>query len=642
MSTLLDNLYQFHFLRPLWLLMLLPLGVLCWVLWRKRQSAASWRSLIAPHLLPHLLTSGGERSARLPIIMLAGGWLLTTLAGAGPTWEQIAQPVKKRQEATVLILDLSLSMYASDLEPSRLTRGRLKLMDILDSREEGLYALVAYAGTAHVVTPLTDDTNTIRNLVGSLSPDIMPIPGNAPDAAIAAATNLLEQAGVDRGQLLLMTDSLPDAKVPRMESALGDNTLSVMALGTREGAPIRLPDGSFLKDSQGSIVIPGLKLEQMKDNAGALNARFSTLTTDDADLRYLLDDVSLLSSDLRETQRAFDAWEDMGPWLALLILPLAALGARRGWLTAWLFCLGLGSAGLLLPQPALAFDWSGLWRNQDQRAAQQLRDGDPAAAAKQFKDESWRAFSHYEAGQYDEAEAYYREQQTATGLYNLGNTLAQKQRFDEAISAYNEALKLNPEMADAKANRNLVEQLRQQQQQQSGGGDSSQSDSSQQENGQENSQQSAGDNSQEAAQESDANNQSAGEANSEAGDAGLGADGTPPPAPSSDSAAEQDQPTSMNETGSESEQPESDQSKTDTSEAEAAEQAAGEQATDGAEAAENDATAATEAGELAPEDQQALDQWLRRVPDDPGGLLRRKFRQELQFNEPHQRGTELW
>lgn len=644
MSAVLDALYQFHFLRPLWLLLLLPLGILCWILWRKRQSAASWRTLIAPHLLPHLLTSGGERSARLPLYLLACGWLLATLAGAGPTWEQIAQPVKKRQEATVLILDLSLSMYASDLEPSRLTRARLKLMDILDSREEGLYALVAYAGTAHVVTPLTDDTNTIRNLVGSLSPDIMPIPGNAPDAAVAAATNLLEQAGVARGQLLLITDSLPDAKVPRLEEALARNALSVMALGTREGAPIRLPDGSFLKDSRGSIVIPGLNIEQMKENASALDARFSTLTTDDSDLRYLLGDTSRLSSDLRETERAFDSWEDMGPWLALVLLPLAALGARRGWLTAWLVSIGIGISGLLLPQPALAFEWADLWRNQDQQAAQRLREGDPAAAAEQFNDEAWRAYSHYEAGQYDQAEAVYRNGDTATDFYNLGNTLAQQQRFAEAISAYDEALKRDPTMADAETNRAVVEQLQQQQQQQQQSGDGEGEGEGDQND---DSQPSAGNNDQ---QNSESNDGAGDDSRADSESAGMGADGNPPPAPSDTSAADQDQPDAQDEAAAQpnANEPSADKSTPDKPSPEtetSADQATPSQPDESAETPEPESdtdTTAAATGELAPEDQQALDQWLRRVPDDPGGLLRRKFRQESQFNEPHQRGTELW
>src|SRR5690606_4082420 len=143
-----------------------------------RSSGANWRREIAPDLLDHLLDHRGERRMRWPWWLAFAGWVLGCLALAGPTWEKLPQPVLQKRDALVVVLDLSLSMTVADVQPSRLQRARYKILDLLQRRTEGLTGLVAYAGDAHVVTPLTDDTATIANLVPALAPDMMPIYGS--------------------------------------------------------------------------------------------------------------------------------------------------------------------------------------------------------------------------------------------------------------------------------------------------------------------------------------------------------------------------------------------------------------------------------------------------------------------------------
>ena len=199
---------DFHFLRPLWLLALAPALVFFIAMWRINTVVTAWDKAIDKSLLPYLLDRSKNAAQRTPLLFLFTAWLLSVIAMAGPVWEQLPQPVQKREDALVIVLDLSLSMFAPDHNPSRLDLAKRKLRDILTLREEGQTALVVYAGDAHAVTPLTDDVVTIDALVPSLSPNIMPLFGSNPMGAIDMAIGLLEDVEVTRGKILLMTDGI--------------------------------------------------------------------------------------------------------------------------------------------------------------------------------------------------------------------------------------------------------------------------------------------------------------------------------------------------------------------------------------------------------------------------------------------------
>ena len=194
---------DFHLMRPEWLWSLLPAAILALLLWRHRGRLGSWNQVIAPELLPFLVSpqAGSRGPNLLPLLLL--GWLLAALAASGPSWQQLPQPVHQKQDALVLVLDLSYSMKSGDLAPSRLDRARQKLQDLLAARKEGQTGLIAYAGDAHIVTPLTDDTPTIANLLPALDPGMMPLPGSDPAAAVAQAVDLLHSAGIRDGRILL-------------------------------------------------------------------------------------------------------------------------------------------------------------------------------------------------------------------------------------------------------------------------------------------------------------------------------------------------------------------------------------------------------------------------------------------------------
>ncbi len=252
---------DFHFLRPLWLMGLPVLATLLWLYSRRQAVSRSWRAVCDPVLLSHLLVGGSERSksgSSLSLMAISGGLALFALSG--PAWKQLEQPVFRDQSALVLVLDLSRSMDATDITPSRLTRARHKVVDILKKRREGQTALVIYAADAFVVSPLTQDAATIISQVSALETTLLPRQGSRPDLALKKAGQLLKQSGIPRGHILMIMDGLENAPKEGVEAAMAilksQNALvSILGVGSLTGAPIKLAQGGFLRDKKEALVI---------------------------------------------------------------------------------------------------------------------------------------------------------------------------------------------------------------------------------------------------------------------------------------------------------------------------------------------------------------------------------------------------
>jgi Ca-activated chloride channel family protein len=570
----------FHFLRPEWFYALIAALLLFLLVKRRQQQGSSWEQSIDASLLPYLLALPQVTSSRRLLNLLLVGWILAIVAMAGPVWEKTPQPVHEREDALVILLDLSRSMYAIDTKPNRLVRARRKLLDLLDLRDEGVTGLIAYAGDAHTVSPLTDDSHTISEMIPAIAPEMMPAPGSQLAPALSMAIKLFENAGVASGRILLITDEIRD--VAESQAIAREHRynfpVSVMSVGTREGAPIDgsrlLREGGYLKDANGNLVIPRVDLAVMQDFASLAGGRYSPITLTDEDLAYLLAEDSLSpDAEFRELERDFDVWFEEGPWLILLLLPLAALAFRRGWLwSVALICL--------LPQePAEASLWDDLWATRDQQAQQAFEAGDTAQASQLFEDPAWQAAAQYRNENFVEASGGYAQAADIEARYNLGNSLARLGSYPEAMKAYAEVLAMNPDHEDAGFNKQLLEQVMQNQKDQPDKGEGE-------------------------------DNEDGSKEPSEDGEQDPGENAENPDSNGENSADE-----------SQGEQSEEGNT-------EAQEQA--EQAEDGEDQAE------TAAEPMDAEEQQALENWLRKVPDDPGGLLRRKF--EMQYSERLKQG----
>ncbi len=576
---------NFHFIRPEWLFALIPAVVIAVLLFRRYQQSTAWADTIDPTLMPFLLIQPPKKPSVNPLPILLLGWVLAILAVAGPTTQKIPQPILEREDALVIILDLTWSMYASDVSPSRLTNAKRKITDLLMARNEGMTGLIVFAGDAHAVSPLTDDNKTILSLLSTLGPEIMPAPGSALAPALTLARSLFVSAGAATGRVLVITDEVRDAQAALSAArALSKQyPLSLMIVGTQSGAPIRLPQSmgdNFLKDDQGSLVIPAVNFDAITRFADASGASVSELNLLNDDLAVWLEPPNRLEESFRIVERDFDLWEELGPYLILILLPLAIVGFRRGWL--W----GLAVVILMPVDQAGAADfWTDLWQTPDQQGASALELDAPASAAALFEDPAWRATAHYRNQDFKAAAEDFAASGGIENHYNRGNALARAGDLNGALAAFDQVLSSDPEHEDAAFNKALIERLLDQQSQE-------QDASDQDENGEQKPQEGG-----QGEQEQDASEQD----------------------PSQDAQNQQEGDTEDDAQDSEAarEQPESDQSQE--------------------EAAETSEQAVQEADEaLDPEEAQALEQWLKRVPDDPGGLLRRKF--EQQFEERVRQG----
>lgn len=617
--TLMQALGQFHFLRPLWLLALIPALFFFSRLWRLDAQGSAWHKVIDQSLLPYLLSASKSTSQRLPLILLIAAWVISVLALAGPTWSKQTQPVQERQEALVIVLDLSLGMFANDQDPNRITVARRKIMDLLDTRREGQTGLVVYAGEAHLVTPLTDDSVTIRAMIPALSPNIMPVIGNNPAEAIAMANSLMDDASAVNGRILLITANVPRDQNAEIEEILSHNRypLHIIGVGTPQGAAIPVSNGEVLRDNSGQVVVSAMDRGNLQALSSSLNGRYSDISINASDLETVLSDSLLRGDDdsYLESEEEVELWQDAGPWLLILLLPLCALCFRRGWVLQLSLSMGMALALLpappvqaqepsqgqtgqdpletlpnaptliteedlqemaigqgqpeATPEPQQGFDIRSLWLNRDQRGVRFLEEGDPYTAASLFEIPAWRGSAAFRAGDYQTAINAFSQSDDIDSIYNLGNALAFAERLEEAIAAYERVLAQDPEHADALKNKQIVEDLLEEQQQQ------------QQE--------------QQEQQEQEQQEQQDSQSESDSDD------------------SEQDQQQEQEEQEQQEQSQDQQQSEQENdSESENADQ--GQQRSD-AEVEQE-------------EDQESLEQFLRRIEDDPGELLQRKFQFE--------------
>ena len=598
-----------HFIRPQVLYSLPIVLAIVWFLQRKQKGGDSWEKVCDEHLLAEIKSQSSEKaSGWMKLLWLIS--ILAVLAISGPSFRKIPTPVMKNQSALVVALDVSKSMLSDDIKPNRLERAKYKLNDILDKRKDGQTALLVYAGDAFIVTPLTDDTETISLLVKAISPEIMPVQGSRADIALLKAKDLLQQAGYSRGEIILMTDGVNLDSAMNVAEDLADEKIntSVLAIGTEAGAPIPTQQG-FVKDRSGNIVVPKLDISELRQLSSAGNGRFSQLTGDSADIDFLVPTDAEKNDDEATDNSELDSekYIDEGPWLVLAILPLFALLFRKGLLLS-LFLI----TGLQTPQISHAFEWKDLWLNSDQQAAEYINNENPQKAFEKAKSNSWKATAAYKKGDFQSAGNLFNDG-SADGLYNQGNAFAQSGKLQEALDAYNQSLEIRPDDEDTLYNKKQVEDALKQQQEQQQNQDNQKQDSEDQQQNQDDQQQEQENQDQENqdAQENSEQQQQEGQQNQD----------------SQDNPEQQGQKSEQDEM-TEEEKRQQEQVQKELEEADKEQQ----------EPKEQQAQVSPEELQEKAENKEAIEQWLRRIPDDPGGLLRRKF--YYQYNQQKNKPDE--
>ena len=602
----------FHFLRPWWFLGLLPVvAVIGFYTWRKR-NAGNWETIINPELLPFLLQgSGGKHALSGPwlVAFMISAWIFCCLGLAGPAWQQLPQPVHKQDSALVVVLDLSPSMLAEDISPNRLVRARYKLIDILTRRTEGVVGLIVYGGDSHTVSPLTEDSNTIVSMVPVLEPNLLPETGSNVEEGLASAIDLAMNGGYQQADILLVTDGIDKSALSNIApiiSGEGNYRLSILGVGTTDGAPIPSFAGGFIKKA-GNVIVAKLNVGTLRKIAANNGGSYQTLSADDRDIDNLLAGMdSLLTNSTRETDRSFDLWDDQGYWLVLLLLPVLLLSFRKGSVVVILIAPLLFTA-----QPVEALEWQDLWQTPDQQASEAMKAENYEAAKDLFEDSRWRGSAAFKAGDFDQAIADFSQDDSAMGDYNHGNALAKAGDLEGAIEAYNNALSKEPKMEDARFNLDLVEQLKDQQdqdQQNQEQQDQDQQSQEQQEQDQQSQEQQDQDQQSQEQQDQDQQSQEQKDQGQEQQNQDQQNESNEDPAQT-----EQDKPEDKNEAATEEEQKEE--------------------------------VSVEELSDEEKQEQEAIERILRRIPDDPGGLLRAKFRHQARQRSQNRRpptNEERW
>ncbi len=582
-ADMIDALANLHFLRPYWLWALLALPLLAWG-WRARQRRASvWGEFVDPHLLPHLLQGKAEVRGQGALWRLLLGAILAILALAGPAWRQWELPPWQTRAPLVVALDLSSATTATDLPPSRLLQARATLATLLRERAGGQVGLVAFAEDAYTVAPLTDDTANIALFLDALAPEVMPVDGQRVDRAIAHAARLLRQAGFERGDILVLSDHADAAARSAAATAARDGyRVSALGLGRASGAAYR--------DHAGRIARTRLDAGSLQALADAGGGRYAAVTAEATDLRALalLEPARADAASARgETGKH---WQDAGYWLLPPLLLLALFAFRRGGAVAVVLLL-LGAPLASTPaQAQTQAPQASLWRRADQAEHARMQDGIAAYRRSDFAGaaQAWQGLANADAH------------------YNRGNALAKAGRYDDAIAAYDRALRLDPKMDDALANKRAVEAAKRRKPAQG-----------QQQNQQQNQQQ---------------------------GQAGQqGSDGQPKQ-PSQQQPSPGEQPSPSAPQRERPPQPPSSSPKSGGAKPAQAGDASTQRAADAAQRARmQQALEASKRQPPAPTPMQAQarnettaererrlanEAWLRRIPDEPGGLLRAKFQLE--------------
>lgn len=567
-----------QWLRPLWLLAVPLLAWLLSKLWHRRKRAGRWQMILPTAFHPVLLGGGSGSNSKLPWVALGMAWLLLLLALLGPSWQRLEETRQRPADPLVILLELTPQMLAEDAPPNRLEQARRKILDLLEHRRDSQTALIVYAGSAHTLVPLSDDLGTTRNLLEAIDPSIMPQPGQRADLAVQKGLALLAQSGLGQGRLLLIGSALSAPERQGIVQALGRQgpSLLMLGIGTSDGAPVRQANGEFLKDEHGGILVPRLDTPGLKAFIGGTGGRYRHARVDDLDLRGLglFDNPRILRNDGQNMQ--LDSWADQGYWLLIPLLLLAACAGRRG----WLFCLPLL---LAVPQPSQAFELNDLWLRPDQQGQRLLEHNRPAEAASHFQNPQWRGMALYQAGDFAGAAKAFAQGNTAAAHYNRGNALARSGELEAALDAYEQALERQPDLQPALDNQALVQQMLQQRQAQ--------------------------------AEEQPASNNAQGTPGSETEGNSSSASSPTQGTPGNDEQANAEQPGEGSNTNS--------------------------QATPGNQPGDDDGTTQPPqrpvASSLDAEQRQALEQWLREIPDNPAQLLRRKFWYEQQLHQENPR-----
>jgi Ca-activated chloride channel family protein len=431
-----------HFLRPQWLWLILAAPLLYLSFSFRDDVRSRWKRYIDPELLDHLIVSQRRRWRFRPIHMISLLILLGAIAIAGPAWKREQPPFTEDKAPLVIVLDLSETMNAIDLDPTRLERAKLKLRDLLKVRNGGRTALFVYANTTNMVLPFTTDDSLFDLYLNSLSTSLMPIQGKDTGKALRAVEDFLKDEPVP-GTILFVTDGIEPKALPAFRQVTSQqeenqNDILVMGVGTSAGGPVHTTGNNFLTDATGRRVYAKLDVNALR-SLSRINIAATTLTLNDDDIKWVQRRVQHHLEAVQQ-KNSKTRWIDEGYWFTFPIAAIAVFWFRKGWTVRW---TSTAFAMLLILPPGnvpSSFSWMDLWLTHDQQGRYYFEKGDYQKAADKFDDPLWRGLAYARSGDYQSALNAFALGDSAEAWYNQGNALVNLGKYSEAVEAYRQAL----------------------------------------------------------------------------------------------------------------------------------------------------------------------------------------------------------
>ncbi|MCX6990052.1 MAG: VWA domain-containing protein [Chlamydiae bacterium] len=451
---------EFHFAHPLWLfgVGLIPL---VWALFflsnRATQPIHRLENFIDSHLLPYLLVNKSNQSRLFTkgLVIWTLVWSCMTLGLAGPRWSFREVEVFSKQQHLVILLDLSLSMNAADVKPSRLARAKQKIEDILSSPNTVKIGLIAYAADPHMITPITDDKETIRHLLPSLDTSLVYVQGSRLSPALDMAGAMLDvEPGTCKSIVILSDGGFEDAGAISKAKEIGKKGIVIhtMGVGTEGGAPIVDHEGRN-KKKNGVAVISKLDKTRFQEISSAGNGRWLQAEYSYHDENAIFQDLEKRVNEEIATSKKNRFWQEHFYLCIIPILPIFLLWFRRGKILVFLpflFSFSLNATEIH-------------FKNPEQLGQESFAKGDYEKAAEEFEDPYRKGVAYYNAGKFSEAETMFkassRQSVALSAVYNLGNSLAKQQKLKEAISAYEDVLEQCPEDSKTRQNLDVVKKM---------------------------------------------------------------------------------------------------------------------------------------------------------------------------------------
>ncbi|MBA2728196.1 MAG: VWA domain-containing protein [Parachlamydiaceae bacterium] len=608
------DLNDFHFTHPLWFLCAVAIP-LVWIVYYlfsgKRNRFSSLEKHIDAHLLPYLLinSSAKKKSFWKALLLWSIVWTFLTLALAGPRWSFREMETFSQDQSLVILLDLSESMNATDVKPSRLIRAKQKMEDLLKISKSVKIGLIAFAADSHMIAPLTDDLETIRHLLSSLDTELVYIQGSRLAPALDMAATMLDAEPGDNKALLVISDGGfedSSAIITAKNLAAKGIVINSMGIGTVEGT--HMYNGKKSSNINGSPFVTKLETERLKEISHVGNGRYLDGHYSDREVVMILDDLSKKADNQLKIGKKNQFWDEHFYLLILPILPITLWWYRRGSLFATIFVVFTS----LQLHGGTANDY---FMNSEQLGKQAFDEGNYESSIDAFQDPYRKGVACYKAKKFAEAEKMFlqsnRSDVATQTNYNLGNAQAQQQKYKEAIATYKKILKSCPEHIKAKENLELVKKLLKQQKQ----NDSNSDNSDQQDDSEEND----SDNKEGSKDNKDSKNSK---------DKNKSED-------NQDSQKDKDSDQNEDQQNSE-DSGESDKNENENEDSEGQQENQQEM-----EQSESDQKDQQESKAMRSQEDQDADQWLNQIENDPKTFLKNKFYIESKRNGTKE-GIDPW